>query len=81
MYFVSILFYMGITVLSYKRFGKTGLYVWSALSVIVANLEAMKMVTMFGLSATLGNAVYASSFLVTDILSEKYGRKSATKAV
>lgn len=81
LYFVSIIFYMGLTVLAYRKFGKTGLYVWSAMSVIVANLEAMKMVTMFGLDATLGNAVYASSFLVTDILSEKYGRKSATKAV
>lgn len=81
LYLVSVVFYMGIVVVAYKKFGKTGLYVWTALSVIVANIEALKMVTMFGLDATLGNAVYASSFLVTDILSEKYGRKSATKAV
>ncbi|HRZ78067.1 MAG TPA: queuosine precursor transporter, partial [Bacteroidales bacterium] len=36
---------------------------------------------LFGLAATLGNVVYATTFLVTDILSEKYGRKEANRAV
>lgn len=81
LYILSIVFYMGIVVFMYKKFGKTGLFVWSAVSVIVANIEAVKMVQMFGMNCGLGNAVYASSFLVTDILSEKYGKKSATKAV
>lgn len=39
------------------------------------------MVNMFGLSVTLGNALYASNFVVTDILSENYGKESANKAV
>ena len=33
------------------------------------------------LTATLGNIVYATSFLVTDILSENYGKEEARKAV
>ncbi len=40
-----------------------------------------KCVDIFGLSSTAGNVLYASTFLVTDILSEKYGRKEASKAV
>lgn len=81
LYILSIVFYMSTVIFMYKKFGKTGLFVWSALSVIVANIEAVKMVQMFGMNCGLGNAVYASSFLVTDILSEKYGKKYATKAV
>ncbi|OQY34607.1 MAG: hypothetical protein B6241_04060 [Spirochaetaceae bacterium 4572_59] len=72
--FLSILLF-------YRVLGKTGLYVWIPISVIVANIQVLKLIEIFGVSATLGNIVYATSFLVTDILSENYGKKSATKAV
>lgn len=36
---------------------------------------------MFGLTATLGNILYGSIFLATDILSEVYGKKDARKGV
>ena len=71
LFLISIAFYLGGVLFAYKIFGKTGLYVWTAISAILANIEALKMVDMFGLSVTLGNALYASSFVVTDILSEK----------
>ena len=72
--FAAILF-------SYRCFGKTGLYIWVPISVIIANLQVVKTVEIFGLTATLGNIVYATSFLVTDILSENYGPKDARRAV
>ncbi|MGH0052970.1 MAG: queuosine precursor transporter, partial [Sphaerochaetaceae bacterium] len=50
-------------------------------SVIVANIQVTKNVMLFGLDATLGNIVYATGFLATDILSELYGKKESTKAV
>ena len=67
--------------MAYRLFGKTGLYIWIPISVIVANIQVTKTIEIFGLEATLGNIVYATSFLATDILNENYGRKSATKAV
>jgi len=67
--------------LFYRVFGKTGLYLWVPIASIVANIQVLKLVELFGISATLGNIVYASSFLVTDILSELYGKKSARRAV
>jgi queuosine precursor transporter len=67
--------------LFYRLFGKTGLFIWIPIAAIVANIQVLKLVDLFGINATLGNIVYASSFLVTDILSENYGKKSATKAV
>ena len=65
----------------YRLFGKIGLFVWIPISVIIANIQVLKTIELFGLSATLGNIVYATSFLATDILSENYGTKAARKAV
>lgn len=68
-------------ILLYRTLGKVGLYVWIPISVILANIQVLKTVELFGLTATLGNIVYASSFLVTDILSENYGKEEAKRAV
>jgi queuosine precursor transporter len=71
-----------ITVLlAYRVFGKTGLYIWIAVSVIVANMQVIKTIELFGFTTTLGNIVYASTFLATDILSENYGKKEARRGV
>ncbi len=67
--------------LAYRLFGKWGLIMWIPISVIVANIQVIQTVELFGLVATLGNIVYATSFLVTDILSENYGKEEAKKAV
>jgi len=71
----------GAVLLAYRLYGRLGLYIWIPISAIVANIQVIKAVNLFGLDATLGNIVYATSFLVTDILSENYGRKDATRAV
>ncbi len=65
----------------FRLFGKIGLFIWVPIACIVANIQVVKLVDVFGMSATLGNIVYASSFLVTDILSEVYGKREAVKAV
>lgn len=65
----------------YRVSGKTGLFVWVAIAGIVANLQVSKTVEIFGLTATLGNIVYAGSFLATDILNEDHGPATARSAV
>lgn len=75
-----LLIYGGILVFYYV-FGKTGLYVWTAVATITANIEVLIMVRAFGMEQTLGNILFASTFLVTDILSEIFGKKAANKAV
>ncbi len=65
----------------YKLFGLTGLYVWIGFAIVAANIQVVKMVDLFGISATLGNIMYGSIFLATDLINEKYGRKQAQKAV
>ena len=70
-----------LIIAAYKFFGKWGLIMWIPISVIVANIQVIQTIELFGLVATLGNIVYATSFLVTDILSENYGKEDAKKAV
>lgn len=75
--FLSFIIVLG----AYKCFGKTGLFIWIPISMFIASVEVMVLVKLFGLHASLGNIPYASAFLVTDILSEKYGEKEAKKAI
>jgi uncharacterized integral membrane protein (TIGR00697 family) len=81
LWLVMLLANFFLIILAYKLFGKWGLIMWIPISVIVANIQVIQTVKLFGLAATLGNIVYATSFLVTDILSENYGKQEAKKAV
>jgi len=76
-----LLINFGAIIFSYKKFGKLGLFIWIPISTVVANIQVILFVNLFGLEATLGNIVYASSFLVTDILSENYGEEDAKKSI
>lgn len=67
--------------IAFRLWGQVGLFIWMPISAIVANIQVTKLVVLFGLEATLGNIVYATSFLATDILSECYGKREAAKAV
>ncbi|MEI2665628.1 queuosine precursor transporter [Rossellomorea sp. LJF3] len=78
---VFVLITFSCLLVMYRMFGRTGLFVWIGISTILANLQVVKTIEIFGLTATLGNAMYGSAFLVTDILNEKYGKKDAQKAV
>lgn len=81
LFVVSVLIYLGCVLLLYKLFGKNGLFAFAIFGTLLGNIAVCKCMDLFGLSTTSGNVLYASSFLVTDILSEKYGKKEATKAV
>ncbi|OQY38466.1 MAG: hypothetical protein B6229_05815 [Spirochaetaceae bacterium 4572_7] len=80
-WFLLLVLNFGAILLVYRLFGKAGLFIWIPISTIIANLQVLKLVELFGIEATLGNIVYATSFLATDILSENYGKKDAKKAV
>lgn len=65
----------------YRLFGKMGLFVWIGMATVIANIQVLKTVELFGLTATLGNIIYGSAYLATDILNEKYSKDDAKKAV
>ena len=80
-FIITVIIYLGSVLLLYKLLGKNGLFAFAIFGTILGNIAVCKCVDLFGLSTTAGNVLYASTFLVTDILSEKYGKKDAQKAV
>ncbi len=68
-------------IIAYKSFGKTGLYIWLTMSIILANIQVLKTIQIFGFVTALGNILYSSIFLCTDILCENHSRKDAQKGV
>lgn len=79
-FLTALLSFLGV-VLFFRLWGKSGIFVWIAFSTVLMNIEVVKCITLFGLPASLGNVLYGSTFLCTDILSENYGGKISRKAV
>ena len=86
--FLSILVFL-------RLFGYIGLYVYSAIAIIAANIQVLKQANFNFFSSinekiipfyepspiALGTILFASTFLCTDILSEYYGKEKARKNV
>lgn len=64
-----------------KFLGKYGLIAWVAIATMLANILTTKSIDLCGLSVTMGTTLFASNFLATDILSEKFSKKDAKTAV
>ena len=78
---LQLVFVYGGVLAAWRLFGRAGLYAWSVLATVAANIEVIIQVRAFGMDMTLGNILFASTFLVTDILSEMCGRREANRAV
>lgn len=76
-----LLFDFGAALLAMIYFGRLGLYAIIIASLIICNIQVQKIITLFGVSVTLGNIAYGGTFLATDLLSEVYGKNEAKKAV
>lgn len=75
-----VVLYSGILIW-YKLLGPQGLFGWTVFATIAANIEVLILIDGFGIEQTLGNIMFATTFIVTDILSETEGKKMAKKAV
>lgn len=78
---IGIILCFSLEVIIEKIFKKEGLYVWISVALTTANILVAKNIDILGLQATLGNILFASTFLATDILSEKYSTKESKKAI
>ena len=81
LFIVELLVMFSLVNIFYKFLGKGGLFAWIAIATILANIQVTKQVTVFGLDVTMGNVLFASTFLATDILNEKFGFKDSRKGV
>lgn len=78
---LSVILLYGGVILACRFLGKDGLFGFSVMATILANIEVLILVDAFHMEMTLGNVMFASTFLITDVLSENYGKASATRAV
>ena len=78
---LSLLVTYSLVLLVFCLFHEQGLYMWTIIATIAANIEVLIVVRAFGMEMTLGNILFASTFLVTDIASELYGKKTARTTV
>lgn len=78
---ISIIGTFTIMLIIKRVLGKEGLIGWMGIASILANILIIKSVDLLGISATLGNVLFASNFLATDMLIENYGYKEAKKGV
>jgi len=78
---ISIIGIFTIMLIVKKFLGKEGLIGWIGIASILANILICKSVTILGIEATLGNVLFASNFLATDMLTENYGYKTAKKGI
>ena len=79
--FINIIVTFSLVVLIEKYFKKEGLYVWLSIATILANITVCKIIDVLSFTTSLGNVLFASTFLATDIMSEKYSKEEAKKGV
>lgn len=79
--FAGMVLTFGTLVLIGKKLGSSGLIGYMGIATVLANIMICKSVDLLGFSATLGNVMFASNFLATDILTECYGVREARKGV
>lgn len=81
LFITETIFTFTLVLVFFRLFGKSGLYVWMAIATCFAQIGTAKTIMLFGTSCTAGCVLFASTYLVTDILNEVYSEKDAKKAV
>ena len=77
---INIIVTFSLLILVERIFKREGLYIWICMSTIVANILVCKSITLLGFTTNLGNVMFGSIFLASDIMSEKYGYEDSRKA-
>lgn len=80
-WFLYVLVNYILIIITYKFWGKKGLMMLVPVSIIIANVQVNKLVTLFGTEVALGNIAYSSIYVISDILTENYGEKESKKLV
>ena len=70
-----------LTLVAFRIWGKLGLFVFAILSIMLANIQALKQVDLFGLHGSMGDISYIGVYLISDILSENYSKETAKKII
>ena len=82
-WFIFLIFCLLIILLLLRLFGEVGMYIYTVLAIIAANIQVLKIVEFpfFSNPIALGTILFSTTFLATDILSEYYNAKLARKNI
>ena len=82
---ITVFYDLLLASLLFYFFGKEGLYLAIVLGIVLSNLQGGKVsdVVIFDRTFTvsMGAIMYSGIYFATDLLSEKYGRREANRAV
>tara|TARA_Y100001970_G_scaffold294071_1_gene446514 strand:- start:30980 stop:31795 length:816 start_codon:yes stop_codon:yes gene_type:complete len=81
---IIFLFFCLSTILIFlKIFGEIGIYIYTSIAIIAANIQILKLVkfSFFIEPIALGTILFSTTFVCTDILVEHYGIKKARKNI
>jgi uncharacterized integral membrane protein (TIGR00697 family) len=81
LWFTTIAVDLSFAILLFHLFGRQGLYASIVISLLLANLQGPKLTEIFGLQTSMGVILYSSIYFATDLLSERYGKAEANRAV
>ena len=81
LWFTTIAIDLSFAIILFRVFGRQGLYASIVISLLLANLQGPKLTEIFGLQTSMGVILYSSIYFATDLLSERYGKSEATRAV
>jgi len=81
--FIAVNF--ALFLICYRLFGRVGLYAWIGFATVIANIQVTKTIELSiasaGIIMTLGNTLFTTISMSTDMLNEKYGPQAAKKAI
>jgi uncharacterized integral membrane protein (TIGR00697 family) len=79
LFITSVLIILGL----FRTLGLHGLYAYNIIATILANIQVLK-ISQFSLSpepVALGTITFATIFLVSDIITEHYGKEAAQRSI
>jgi len=76
---VEIIVFFGSLLIVGKFLKLSGIYAWITVATCLAEIQLTKSVGIFGLECSMGNVLFASTFLATDIIRENYGYEESKK--
>ncbi|HEX9735384.1 MAG TPA: queuosine precursor transporter [Thermoanaerobaculia bacterium] len=73
----------GAVLVLHRVFGEVGLHAYVVVAILAANVQVLKAVqfSVFPAPVALGTVAFSSTYLATDVLAERYGARSARRAV
>ena len=81
----TVFYDLTISIFLFRFFGLKGLFIAVTLGIMLANLQGGKVsdLNIFGQTFTvsMGAIMYSGIYFATDLISEKYGREEANRAV